>query len=252
MKISKISVSLWPGIGAIILFPFITLPIYALGMRDSGLILVMVFIVPLLAAGTVCGFYEKESWDRKTGHFICSFLLVIAVVMLVFSLLRDRYGITRMLLIAVLPPAIMIGFFAGFIAGRIKIEKSKPKWTHLLICWLLGPVWIGLCCVFTLLGKAILYGPLETDKIAQLATAALSLPFGPYTTFAAKLGQWPNAGEFFSLWLAVLITTLLLLSASGYLIAKSRTAAGSMLIVFATTASASVIIGVAQLLNCTS
>lgn len=255
MQNSRISISLWASICGVILYLLIILLLYSHGMRFSNqypeAAFVSVFIIPLLAAGAVCGFYERTSWSGKVGAFVCSLLLTAAVIILVMAFM-DVGSIMQMTLIAILPPAILIGFFAGLVARRIKAEKLKPNWSHLLVCWLLGPVWIGLCCILTLLGKAILYGPLETGKIAQAATGVLSLPFGPYTTLAAKLGQWPNAGEFFSLGAAVWITALILLSASGYMITKNQTMASVTVIVFATTANAAVIIGIGQLLNCTS
>lgn len=207
------------------------------------------FVLTPLTGGAICGFYENTLWGNKTGRLICSLLLAAAITMAATAF-ADGPSFVRIEFIAAWPPAIINGIFAGFFAARIRTQQTEPRCRHLLICWLAGPAWTGLYWAFICIGNAIFRESEKLSAIVRSITPLFSLPYGPYATLMATLGQWPNAGEFFSPWLAAILTLLMLLPAACFLLIKSRNAASLMLLIFATASTASLIIGFAQLLNC--
>ena len=249
MKIREISISLWAAIGAIILAPTVALLICANGTRLPALwqwVFVLVFAITPLAAGATHGFYDKSSLNARSGLLLCFLLLAAAVALTVLAFVHDR-GLLLIWPIAIVSAAILNGFLAGIFTGRIRTEKSKPKCRHLVVCWLAGPLCVGLFCAYLTLCRKI-----PDEGVTYLTTPFYSLPFGPYATLVAKNGDWPNAGEFFFLWVAVLLTLLMLLPAAWFLLTKNRTVASLVLIVFATASTASLIVGFWQLLGCAS
>ena len=138
---------------------------------------------------------------------------------------------------AVLAAAAVAGVFAGLVRqGRLR------PWGPLLLIWLLPGAALGLYFL----------PRYDASHLGRLLTFALSVPFGPWATQVARLGHYPNAGEFFHLPLALALTVLFAATALVALRSTSNSTRALGVLTYAAVVVASSLIGVGQLLNCAS
>lgn len=85
---------------------------------------------------------------------------------------------------------------------------------------------------------------------AEDITEVFALLFGPWATLAAKIGVWPNAGEFFHLPLAVTLTVAMVAVATVMLKVKNKSIAGVSIILFMALVLSLFAVGYVQFINC--
>jgi hypothetical protein len=188
----------------------------------------------------VVGLLEGRAKFRK-GGLILSAAAILVGLGAVFKKLHVDFDGIYITLYVFFPwlVAPILAVLAGLWAIAVKKGRARGSMA-MLILWLtpVGFVLAGLLLVHR--------GFPMTENI----TAAFAVLFGPWATLAAKIGAWPNAGEFFHLPLAISLTVALAAAATVVLKAKSKSVAGSSIIVFMALAFSWFAVGYGQLINC--
>ncbi len=186
-------------------------------------------------SGTVMAFLERG----MRGTWRClgmSLLLFTGILLLVYF----RFGF-RLMTLMYTTPFFIIAVVTPFMARRLKHTEVKVS------KYLFG-IWLGqVVAVLSCSAVASLMHPHSIPLRIGLGFAA-SLPFGPWATEIAQLFSFPNAGEFFSLTLALVFSSLLALLL--FLAVSRRSWAAHVFIPFGWLLIGWTAIGFGQLMNC--
>jgi hypothetical protein len=238
------SISLWAGMGGVVLGGLVALALY-LYPGTNFLAWLMYVGAPcffgLGISALVAGLLERQAKFRKVGLVISVLVILLAIAAVFWKLYLDFDGI--FVTVYVFFPWIVIpamAVFAGIIAVALK------KWQlnvciPMLILWLIP---IGFVIAY------LLFLRIDGLPSTEGFTAAFALLFGPWATLVAKIGVWPNAGEFFHLPLAVGLTLALAATSTVVLKTKNKGVAGLSLILFMGLVFSWFAVGYGQLINC--
>jgi hypothetical protein len=250
--LEKVSISLYASIGGVaaaLLTAAVMYVIWGLGLPGlgwAGMTLCITILLVFQISGIAAGVSERDTTLGKAG-LVVSIAVITAAVTDFILFLRPHHDLKILILMIIPVPAILMGIFAGVTAVRLQSNQSLKIWKALLILWIMPVVWYALL-VFI---PAILKGGFYYRDWPQWVTAVMSILFGPWATLAAKLGSWPNAGEFFSLPAAVILTVILAELAAAAIRVRNCTVRGLAVIAFAPFIFVWALVGIGQLLNCT-
>ncbi|MCX5636731.1 MAG: hypothetical protein NTX52_03425 [Planctomycetota bacterium] len=191
-----------------------------------------------ISAFTV-GLLEGRAKLRKVGLFFS----VTGIIFGVVAALRKLYGINNVFVFFPWLVAPNMAVSAGVWAIALKKERTKGS-MPMFILWLTP---VGMVAVALLFLRAALC---RGFPAAEDITAVFALLFGPWATLAAKIGVWPNAGEFFHLPLAVTLTVAMAAVVTVVLKAKNKSIAGVSIILFMALVLSWFAVGYVQLINC--
>jgi hypothetical protein len=253
---NKVSMSLCTTLGgviAVLLTAAVMHAIWGLGLSGLGWAGALICFIALMIfqiSGFVVGISERGSNSGRTGLVVSIVFIIAAVVGFILFIWPhlDLYGL---ILILIPVPTILMGVFAGLIAIRLQRKPSLKIWKSLLILWLTPSVWCAVLMSIPIAGN-IFKGDGDYKLVARYGTSIPSTLFGPWATLVAKLGDWPNAGEFFSLPVAIVLTIILIGLVAVATRIHNRAIQGLTLITFAPFILIWVLIGIGQMLACTS
>jgi hypothetical protein len=142
----------------------------------------------------------------------------------------------------------VLAVIAGLAAVARKNDRTRGL-RALLILWL-GPAEICSALYLLMWLVAPAGSMYQVHGLTVAVTPAFALPFGPWATLAARFGNWPNAGEFFYLPLAVGLTVALAVIVAVALRAKDGRIAALSIVTSAPMFFCWFIVGFVQILNC--
>jgi len=253
-KDSTFSVSLWAAVGGAVLAAA-AVPLYLWVMpfsywwRPTVLVIAMCFF-GLEISGLMAGLLELRTKAGKIGLIVSAIGILLAIIAVRTTAFKWQGSGTGAMGLVVVFPCIVIAAMAIF-AGIMAVARKNGRvsaWMPLLILWLLGP----LVCDTAYIFFTLVFNPSPSITLSQAVTPAFALPFGPWATLVAKIGDWPNAGGLFHLPLAIILTVILGAAVTVALKAKNKRTASLSLILFMPLSFVWFIIGFGQLLHCTS
>jgi hypothetical protein len=179
---------------------------------------------------------ERFSVSGKAGLILSS----IGIAAVLFYILHDYKvsGLFLFLSFLHLPSSVLLGIVSGIAAIKIARDKIVNKYKTMLILW----------CIPAL--GFIVFSMFSNSKAGLQNLTGLSVLCGPWATLTAKIGSWPNAGEFFSLRLAVIMTLSLILTIALIIKIKKTSAVAFLMVYFAFYVYIWELVGIVQLLNC--
>lgn len=201
-------------------------------------------------SGLIAGLLELRTKAGKIGLIVSAIGILLAVGAVRTTAFKWQGSGTGAMGIVVVFPCIVIAAMAVF-AGIVAVARKTGRvsaWIPLLILWLMGP----LVCDTAYIFLTLVFNPSPSITLSQAVTPAFALPFGPWATLVAKIGDWPNAGGLFHLPLAIILTVILGAAVTVALKAKNKRTASLLLILFMPLSFVWFIIGFGQLLHCTS
>lgn len=180
--------------------------------------------------------HERSTVSGKAGLILSS----IGIAAVIFYILHDYKvsGLFLFLSFLLLPSSVPLGIVSGISAIKIAKDKIINKYKIMLILW----------CIPAL--GFILFFMFASPKTGLRNLTGLSVLCGPWATLVAKIGGWPNAGEFFLLRLAVIMTFLLILTIALIIKIKKTSVAAFLMVYFAFYVYIWELVGIVQLLNC--
>jgi hypothetical protein len=224
-----------------IVFYIYGLKLYDMG--DAALSLCIIALMVFLISGFVSGIKEKS----KIGMvFSLIFLTAATALPFLYSKISGLFRPFTLTIIAI--PIISMAIFAGLTALKISREKPLKIYKPLLILWFIPSFWCSILLGFSAI-YALFKNISEFKQIAKSSHGLILISFGPWATIVAKLVAWPNAGESFSLPVALTFTAILIFLLAILKFANSiiRSLA---LISFASFILIWSLIAIGQLLNC--
>ncbi|MFA5252887.1 MAG: hypothetical protein WC454_09935 [Phycisphaerae bacterium] len=253
----KVSISLYASIGGVvaaILTAAVTHAIWGLGLTGmgwAGRTLCLTILLVFQISGLTTGISERSTTLGKTG-LVTTIVVITAAVTSFILFIWPHLDLHIFILMLIPVPTILMGVLAGGTAVRLQSKPSLKIWKSLLILWITPSVWCVLLISIPVILGGIFKGNFNYEHLARWVTAVTSILFGPWATLAAKLGSWPNAGEFFSLPAAVILTVILAGLAAAAIRVRNCTVQGLAVIAFASFTLVWALVGIGQLLNCTS
>jgi hypothetical protein len=239
-----VSMSLVASIAGLALALMVTLAVYS--KPSTNFLAWLIYVGPpcffgLEISALTVGVFEGRAKLRKVGLIfsVIGILLAVGAALRKLYLDFDGIDITVYVFFPWLVAPIM-AVFAGVWAVALKKERTKGT-IPMFILWLTPIGMVAMALLFLLCGG----GP-----AAEAITAVFALLFGPWATLAAKIGVWPNAGEFFHLPLAVTLTVAMAAAVTVVLKAKNKSIAGVSIILFMGLALSWFAVGYAQLIAC--
>jgi hypothetical protein len=245
----KIGISLLSSLIGVIVFFLASATVFSIygfklyDMGSASMVLCLFALMVFQISGFVAGIKERS----KIGMaFSIVFIIAAAAIPGVFSKLLNIYRLLTLTIVAI--PIILMGVLAGLTAMRIQTKPSLKIYKPLLILWLTPSLW---CAVITVISAifSILKGNSNYKSTASMSHGLLLILFGPWATIAGKLVNWPNAGEFFSL-PAALILTAILICLIAFMRFGNRIIQSLSITAFASFILVWVLIGIGQMLNC--
>ena len=198
------------------------------------------FAFTLEIGGLTAGVFERRAKLRIPGLIVAP----IVIVLIIAALAQKLPGSLGMFAFFVWITTPVTAALSGVTAVDVK-NRRLSRLVAMVVLWLTPAVFSAWAIVAR-------SGYSTTDSTAEAATGVYSLPFGPWATLAATFGDWPNAGEFFSLPLALVLTIALAVTTTGALKAKHGGLAGILLIVLAAVVLLWFAVGYGQLIACAS
>lgn len=243
------SIGFWTSIGGMVAAALVAVPMF-FWSKLALYVAILCFLGSQISALTA----SLREWRAKPANvaltvstigFLAAFssVFVYAFRVLHISVAGFVFGLcipcTAMTVLAVI---------AGLAAVARKNNRTRGR-RALLILWL-GPAETvsTLYLLMWLVAPAESISPAYTLTVA--VTPAFALPFGPWATLAARFGNWPNAGEFFHLPLAVGLTVALAVIVAVALRAKDGRIAALSIVTSAPMFFCWFIVGFGQILNC--
>jgi hypothetical protein len=237
---ASISISLCAAAGGFILTAVAGILYFTLSIDVIYVLLFWGIAAVFQVAGLIACRRQRHTTTGKAGVILACLGLSAMVMSTAAAFLRyiGFFGMT-------LVPAILMGVIAGLVFEVSQTKGLVSRWKAMIAAWLLPAIWFGLFWAFPAIsGK---YG-----EPSQVITGAASILCGPWATLAAKLGNWPNAGEFFNLTSAAVMTVLLVLLAASITWIKKASIVSLGLIFYAAFIWVWSMAAVIQLLNCVS
>jgi hypothetical protein len=245
----KVSISFFASIGGVVVTLLTAAVMHAIwgldlaGLGWAGRTLCLTLLLVFQIGGVVVGISERGSNCGRIG-LLLSIIFIIAIV--TGFILFIWHGLILVLIPA---PAILMGVFAGVTAIRLQRKPSLKVWKALMILWITPSVWCAvLISIPAIIG--IFKSGCDYEQLLRSGTGIVSILFGPWATLAAKIVDWPNAGEFFSLPAAVILTIILMGLAAAAMGIRNCAIRGIAVIGFASFILIWAIVGIGQLLNC--
>jgi hypothetical protein len=198
-----------------------------------GAAMLVVFQICALASCLV----ERKTNHRKVGLALSSAIIVLAAAGVIRGVMQGQHW-AGIVLRGLVVPIIVIGIVAAAVTVKSQSHPRQRPWKTMLAIWLIPAAW-----------QMILFYA-DTLSIGSKMTAAAAVLFGPWATQVARIGNWPNAGEFFLFWPAMLMSILLAVVVFGMLRGKNRFVAGVFPSAYASVIVLWEILGIIQLVNC--
>jgi hypothetical protein len=180
---------------------------------------------------------EAPAKKRKIA-VVCVCLMALALMLFGSGLIPRYFGILFAGLFCMM---FGMSLFAGFRASQTKDRRMGQCWPSLLLLWVIQPL---ACAVLSSVTWS------QHSDAAEWVTMTFSLLFGPWATLVAKLGSWPNAGEFFHLPAALALSVAVAAPCIVTLFSRRRVLVASSLIIYNASMSVWFVVGLGQLVNC--
>lgn len=230
-------ISLWSGAGGLVVGGIVACLIYIWFPGAVYLVLLSVFGVEIGAVTAACRELRNKQSKPVLIIWIAGVILAPVLVFaggLKFGYIRDEDALFFPILHCIV--VAIMGIIAGFKAVSIKNGQTKGLRT-MIVLWVV-PIIISVPLL------------LSPTRISIASFGTIFPLFGPWATQAARLVDFPNAGEFFHLPIAVLLTVVIFGLVLLLLLTKSRKMAGLALILFMALIFQWYFIGWCQLANC--
>jgi len=191
-------IGLYTSIGGYIVMPIIVL---LLNSQLKGLwISIFLCSVPFFlvqVSSLTSSIHERFSVGGKAGLILSS----IGIAAVLFYILHHTKANGLLFLsYFLLPSSVLLGIISGISAIKIEKDKIVNKYKTMLVLWCIPALWFIVPLMFL------------RPKAGFQNLTGLSVLCGPWATLTAKIGNWPNAGEFFILWVAIVMTLLAIAS----------------------------------------
>jgi hypothetical protein len=251
----KVSISFFASIGGVVVTLLTAAVMHAIwgldlaGLGWAGRTLCIVVLLVLQISGFAAGISERGTTLGKTG-LVASIVVIIAAAAGFILFIWSPLGLHTLILVLIPVPTILMGVFAGVTAVRLQKKPSLKIWMALLILWIMPLVWCEvLISIPAIIG--IFKSGCDYEQLLRWGMGIATILFGPWATLAAKVVNWPNAGEFFSLPAAMILTIILTGLAAVAIGVRNRAIRGLAVIAFASFIFVWALVGIGQLLNCT-
>ncbi|MFZ0034554.1 MAG: hypothetical protein WAK60_06160 [Sedimentisphaerales bacterium] len=205
---NKVSISLCASVGGIIAASLTAAVIHTIwglgpyGLGEAGMLLSIIALLVFQISGFAAGISERGTASGRIGLAL-SIVLITAAAGGFILFIRPHLNLGILIPIFLPVPTILMGLFAGVTAIRLQRQPSLKIWKALLILWITPSVWYTVLMSISAI-YGIFKGGYDYKWLSQQGAGVLLILFGPWATIAAKLSNWPNAGEFFSLPAAVI------------------------------------------------